>query len=212
MITRIVDIVGWFSWTIRTPTRRWSCGEGTATVGVPREALVMFRKIAFLLLCSVSFSSFAAMTFENTPLPVIDPERFQGTWYSLTSIPTPLDKDWLETVEHYTPRKGGYDVRTTYRKEGEEKLREIKSRLFVPKKGPQGAIKAQFWWPFKVDYTIIAMAPDGSWMVGGQPSKKLLFILSRKPTLPPNVLAEIVERCRQLGYATDKLKSQQHRP
>jgi apolipoprotein D and lipocalin family protein len=152
------------------------------------------------------------MNFDNQPLSVLDSKRFEGKWYSLLSIPTPLDKNWRQTAESYTPREGGYDVHTVYRKVGETKWRTISSRLFVPKHGPQGGLKAQFWWPFKVDYTIIAMAPDGSWMVGGHPKKKLLFILSRTPSLPAKQMEEIVERCKALGYPVEKLKSQEHQP
>jgi apolipoprotein D and lipocalin family protein len=155
----------------------------------------------------------AAMTFENQPLAVLEPQRFEGKkWYSLMSIPTPLDKNWRETAESYTPRKGGYDVHTVYRLKGETRWREISSRLFAPKHGPQGALKAQFWWPFKVDYSILAIAPDGSWMVGGHPKKKMLFILSRTPSLPEATLKSIIQRCRELGYPVEKLTSQEHRP
>lgn len=161
-----------------------------------------------ILLAGAAWAN-AAPTFDNRPVPVIDPSQFAGRWYSLTSIPTPLDKNWRRTVENYTPRPGGYDVHTTYEKNG--RPGEISSRLFVPKKGPQGAIKAQFLWPFKVDYTIIAQAPDGSWMVGGHPTKKLLFILARQPSLPAAELAAIVRRCGELGYPVGKLQSQEHR-
>ena len=49
-------------------------------------------------------------------------------------------------------------------------------------------------------------------MVGGHPKKKLLFILSRNPSLPEDQLAGIVRRCGALGYPIEKLQSQEHRP
>jgi apolipoprotein D and lipocalin family protein len=166
-----------------------------------------------LTLCAFLASTqllFSAMTFTNEPIPVVDYDAYAGKWYSLTSIPTFLDKNWLESIENYTRTKSGYDVVTTYRKEGETKTREIKSKLFTPKEGPQGAIKAQFWWPIKVDYTIIALTKDYS--VVGHPKKDFLFIMSRTPSLPQETLDAIIARCKELGYDTDKLKSQQHRP
>jgi apolipoprotein D and lipocalin family protein len=179
-----------------------------------REARIFGRMtshiVAAILLLAGLSPSFAVMNFDNNPVPEIDPQRFSGKWYSLTSIPTFLDKDWIETIEHYTPREGGFDVHTTYRRDGETKQREISSKLFFPKKGPDGALKAQFFWPIKVPYSIIAFAPDGSWMVGGSPDKKMLFILARRPSLPAKLMAEILARCRELGYATEKLRSQRH--
>jgi apolipoprotein D and lipocalin family protein len=49
-------------------------------------------------------------------------------------------------------------------------------------------------------------------MVGGHPKRKLLFILSRTPSLPADQLQELIQRCRELGYPVEKLKSQEHRP
>jgi len=183
---------------------------------VRRQSTYTFgMKLLFLALSLLAASTIplpAAMNFENQPLPVLEPQRFVGKWYSLMSIPTPLDKNWRETAESYTPRPGGYDVHTVYRRKGETRWREISSRLFIPKHGPEGALKAQFWWPFKVDYSILAIAPDGSWMVGGHPKKKLLFILSRTPSLPEATMKSIIQRCRELGYPVEKLQSQEHRP
>jgi len=41
-------------------------------------------------------------------------------------------------------------------------------------------------------------------MVAG-PDRDYLWILSRTPTLPKTVLDELVEKARQLGFATEKL-------
>ncbi len=151
------------------------------------------------------------MAFSNQPIADIDLKRFDGKWYSLTSIPTMLDKDWLETIEYYTLKEDGtYDVRTTYRKEGKEKLEEITSRLFPGDEGEVGEMKAQFFWPLKVGYRVIDLPDDYSHVVIGHPKEKYLFIMSRNPTMPDEQMAAIIARCEELGYPTDKLKSQEH--
>ncbi len=150
----------------------------------------------------------------NDPVARIDPARFAGKWYSLYSIPTFLDKNWRETTENYTPRTDGtgYDVFTTYRKAGETRVRDIRSTLFSKKGRPDGELGAQFFWPVKVPYLIIELPSDYSYMVGGSPNKKMLFILSPHPTLPEATLEGIVARCKARGYDTEKLTSQEHRP
>ncbi len=163
------------------------------------------------LAAGVIFLTQTAMAFTNEPVAEIDLKKFDGKWYSLTSIPTPMDKDWLETVDIYTLRKDGtYDVLVKYRKEGEEKIRETKSRLFPGESPEVGEMKAQFLWPFKIGYRVIQLADDYSYVVIGHPKEKYLFIMSRTTSLPDGKMAEIVARCRELGYATDKLKSQEH--
>jgi apolipoprotein D and lipocalin family protein len=72
-------------------------------------------------------------------------------------------------------------------------------------------MKAQFIWPIKVDYWVIDLAPDYSYVVVGHPDHKFLFIMSRKPTMPKAEYEEIVVHCKAMGYAVEKLVSQQHK-
>ena len=50
-----------------------------------------------LILAAAVIQLQTAMAFSNEPVESIDLKRFDGKWYSLTSIPTMMDKDWLET-------------------------------------------------------------------------------------------------------------------
>jgi apolipoprotein D and lipocalin family protein len=43
-------------------------------------------------------------------------------------------------------------------------------------------MKAQFIRPYKVDYWIIELADDYSYVVVGHPDHKFLFIITRKPS------------------------------
>jgi apolipoprotein D and lipocalin family protein len=168
---------------------------------------------ATFLGAAFSRNSPAAPAVTNDPVVHIDPARFSGKWYSLSSIPTFLDKNWRQTIEHYTPRPtGGYDVDTTYRKVGETNVRHIRSTLFPTRGEPDGALRAQFFWPIKVPYRIIELPTDYAYMVGGSPDKRMLFILARTPTLPKATLDGIIARCRARGYAVEKLTSQDQRP
>lgn len=56
---------------------------------------------------------------------------------------------------------------------------------------------------------MIELADDYSHVVIGHPDEKYLFIMSRNPTMPVEQMEAIVSRCKDLGYATEKLKSQQ---
>lgn len=167
-------------------------------------------RLGLLAITALIHTQFA-MAFSNQPIADIDLKRFDGKWYSLTSIPTMLDKNWLETIDYYTLREDGtYDVRVTYRKEGKEKLEEVVSRLFPGDEGDVGEMKAQFLWPFKIGYRVIELADDYSHVVIGHPDEKYLFIMSRNPTMPAAKMNAIVARCQELGYETEKLKSQEH--
>lgn len=145
---------------------------------------------------------------ENKPVAHVDLKKFEGKWYSLSSIPTALDKNWRETIENYTwNEKGYFDVFTTYEKVKKNKSESgsIRSKLFLVEGSNNAEMKAQFVWPFKVDYWVVELADDYSYMIVGHPKKKYLFIMSRKPSMDKVQYMQIVERCQNRGYRTDEL-------
>ncbi len=161
--------------------------------------------IAFL-----SFLTIFTGSAPNKTVDHVDLNKFAGTWYSLYSIPTMFDKGSRETTTHYTFDKDGYYNVITTCKEDEGKLHTIKSKIFPDDSNPgNGQMKAQFIWPIKIDYWVIALAPDYSWAVVGHPDYRFLFIMSRKPEMDKNLYYDIVAKCKAMGYPVEKLVSQQ---
>ncbi|MEJ5994316.1 lipocalin family protein [Pedobacter sp. Du54] len=148
---------------------------------------------------------------ENQPVNLIDYKAYEGKWYSLYSIPTLLDKNWKQTIEYYMlVADDHFEVLTTYHKQGKSEESSVKSKLFFDEHKPDGDMKAQFVWPFKAGYWVIELADDYSYVVVGHPDKKYLFIMAREPKIDPELLKEIIERCREIGYDTGSLVSQDH--
>ncbi|MBE9661514.1 lipocalin family protein [Mucilaginibacter myungsuensis] len=146
----------------------------------------------------------------NKPVDKVDLDRFAGKWYSLYSIPTMYDKGSRETTTAYTlTRDGYYKVFTACKKGEEQKSSTYNSKLFTDG-DTDGEMHAQFLWPFKVDYWVIELADDYSYVVVGHPEHKFLFIMSRKPAIDKKLHDEIVGRCKAKGYEVDKLTSQHH--
>ncbi|WP_231427335.1 MULTISPECIES: lipocalin family protein [Pedobacter] len=148
---------------------------------------------------------------ENRPIENIDYKAFEGKWYSLYSIPTLMDKNWKQTTETYTLKDDDhFDVLTTYHKDGKPEEKTITSKLFFDEEKPDGDMKAQFLWPFKVGYWIIEIDADYSYVVVGHPDEKYLFIMAREPKMEADLLVDIIERCREKGYDVSELVSQEH--
>ncbi|WP_443943840.1 lipocalin family protein [Pedobacter sp. AW1-32] len=148
---------------------------------------------------------------KNAPVDKLDLKKYCGTWYSLYSIPTIFDKGSRETTTKYTLNSEGYyDVTTTYKKQNDEKVYSRSSKMFPADDSKNGELKAQFVWPIKVDYWIIELADDYSYVVVGHPDHKFLFIMSRNKSIPKKEYDEIVARCKTKGYAVEKLTNQHH--
>jgi apolipoprotein D and lipocalin family protein len=147
----------------------------------------------------------------NKAVDKVDLSRYAGKWYSLYSIPTMFDKGTRETTTTYTLNKDGYyNVLTTAKKKDDAELQVYKSKLFPIAEQHNAEMKAQFVWPFKVDYWVIDVAPDYSYVVVGHPDHKFLFIMSRKPTMDKKLYEGLVAKCKAMGYPVEKLTSQYH--
>ncbi|MES2810269.1 MAG: lipocalin family protein [Bacteroidota bacterium] len=162
----------------------------------------------FCLIALTIFTAFAPIP--NKPVDKVDVNRFAGKWYSLYSIPTMFDKGTSETTTTYTLNNDGYyNVVTTAKKE-DNKLHTYKSKLFPIAEDGNAEMKAQFVWPFKVDYWVIDLAKDYSYVVVGHPEHKFLFIMSRRPSIDKKLYEGLVAKCKAMGYPVEKLTSQHH--
>jgi len=158
----------------------------------------------------IALTSFTGIS--NKPVERVDLKKFAGKWYSLYSIPTMFDKDTRETTATYTLNSDGYyNVLTCAKKGDDNDIHTYTSKLFPQKEANNAEMKAQFIWPIKVDYWVIDLADDYSWVVVGHPDHKFLFIMSRKPSMDKNLYRQIVERCKEMGYPVEKLKCQDHK-
>ena len=163
-------------------------------------------------LCIMAFVMLTAFAnMPNKTVEKVDLKRFAGKWYSLYSIPTPFDKNSMQTTTTYTLNNNGYyNVFTSGKKSTDDKEHTYTSKLFPVEGTGNSKMKAQFIWPFKVDYWIIDLADDYSYVIVGHPDKKFLFIMSRKPTMDKKLYDELIAKCKAMGYPVEKLTSQQH--
>jgi len=54
------------------------------------------------------------------------------------------------------------------------------------------------------DYLILDIAPDYSWVLVGQPSRKLGWVLARNPAMDAALYTTLLGKLRGFGYDTGK--------
>jgi apolipoprotein D and lipocalin family protein len=138
----------------------------------------------------------------------VDLGRYVGTWYDIASFPQWFSEDCTGTTATYALRDDGeIDVTNRCHKQsldGELDSSEGRARVVEPTSNAK--LEVSFFRPFWGDYWIIDLAPDYSYAVVGHPSRDYLWILSRTPTMAPDVYAGILERLRAQGYELDRLQ------
>lgn len=139
----------------------------------------------------------------------VDLARYCGVWYEIARLPNSFQSDCAgEVTAEYTLLEDG-DLRIVNRcrkANGERKESEGKGRL-AERNGPASRLKVRFapaflsFLPFVWgDYWIIDLATDYSFAVVGEPGRKYLWVLARKPTMEEGTLQGILDRAKAQGY------------
>jgi apolipoprotein D and lipocalin family protein len=170
-------------------------------------------KTAILILMALLGGSAAAVHAApgaDKPLatvPSVDLEKYMGRWFEIASFPQSFQKGCHCTTAEYSMTDKGYvKVVNTCRKDSADgKVKTADGKAFVVPGSGNAKLRVQFFWPFRGDYWIIDLAPDYSYAVVGDPSRKYLWILCRTPQMDETLYKEIVGRTASKGFDVSKL-------
>jgi apolipoprotein D and lipocalin family protein len=141
-------------------------------------------------------------------VPRVDLARYMGDWYEVARYPNRHQRGLVGVVASYRLNDDGtIEVTNTARKGRLDGEQEISTASAWVNDGSNNAKwTVQFFWPFKAPYWIIDLGKDYEYAVVGQPKRKYLWILCRKPQMDPETYAAICKRLRQQGYDPAKLQ------
>jgi apolipoprotein D and lipocalin family protein len=145
---------------------------------------------------------------ELKTVPRVDLGRYVGTWFEIASFPQSFQRGCTATTATYTLRDDGWiEIVNRCRKgspDGPEKV--ARGRARVIDRSTNAKLEVSFFRPFWGDYWIIDLGADYEYAVVGHPGRDYLWILSRTPTIDPELYASIVHRLQAQGYETDRLQ------
>jgi apolipoprotein D and lipocalin family protein len=146
--------------------------------------------------------------------PSVDLARYAGKWYEIARLPNRFQRDCAsDTTATYTLRPDGKVTVVNECRGPDGRLKSAKGTARVASsKEPNTKLKVTFFWPFYGDYWIIDLDPEYRWAVVGEPDRKYLWILSRKPTLDEVLYSQILDRVKNQGYDIGPLLKTRHTP
>jgi apolipoprotein D and lipocalin family protein len=139
-------------------------------------------------------------------VPALNLNQFTVAWYEQARLPEKQEKACQsDNVILYAldDKKNTFEFVVSCRLKGDN----WNSWNFAGKLDPAGSGKLRIKriWPLTSPYLVLAIAPDGSWMVTGTPNHKSLWLLSKTPTIEAEVLSTMEARAQALGYSTSGL-------
>lgn len=144
---------------------------------------------------------------KNDTIKYFDLNRFLGKWYEIARLDNRFERNLHAVTAEYTLRKDGkIRVVNSGHKgspEGPLSMIEGRAKLSAPD-DPQhpGALLVSFFWIFYTPYNILEIDPDYQYALIGGKKQKYLWILSRTPELPREIIQKLLTRARIMGFDT----------
>jgi apolipoprotein D and lipocalin family protein len=147
-------------------------------------------------------------------VPYVDLDRFGGIWYVIASMATSAEEgahDAIELYEIHGP--DDIDVLFHFRKGSfDGPVETIPQQAWVHDEATNAEWRVRPFWPLRLAYLVIDLAPDYRYTVVGHPSKAYVWIMARQPTLDPADRRAIEARLRAQGYDVDRIRDVPQRP
>lgn len=138
----------------------------------------------------------------------VDVDRFMGDWYVIAAIPTIMERDPYNPVEHYEKNPDGTIATTFTYNQGalDGKLKVYHPTGFVVPDSGNAEWKMQFLWPFKSEYLIAYLSDDYQHTIVARNKRDYVWLMSRKPVIDQATFNQLVEKTKALGYDINKLE------
>ncbi|GAA4008285.1 lipocalin family protein [Hymenobacter fastidiosus] len=175
-----------------------------------RRQPVLFTAAAALLGTGVAAFVYARRKLLH-PLPTVphvELKRYMGLWYEVARLPTRYEKDCQHVTAEYRLMPDGKVsiLNTCHKHELQGPIEKVKGTARVVDAETNAKLKVSFFWPFEGDYWILDLDyVDYQYALVGEPGRKNLWLLSRKPHLDRTFRDQLVARGRELGFPTENL-------
>lgn len=174
---------------------------------------MMRRSLFFIHIAILTATLFSAgdgrAAQEPPPLATVqnvDLARYMGAWYEIARFDHFFQKGCLGSSAAYSLLPDGeIEVINRCVNEKDGSVREAKGRAWSVDPGGNARLKVSFFWPFRTDYWIIDLGKEYEYAVVGDPKRKYLWILARKPVMDDVVYKRILDAAARQGFDIDRL-------
>ena len=142
------------------------------------------------------------------PVSHVNLARYMGRWYVIAAIPTRIERDDYDPVEHYRLEPDG-SICTVFRfRVGsfDAPLRTVHSTATVVERSRGGEWRVHLFALFRLQYLVGWLAPDYSEVIVARDARDYVWLMARTPRVSSRAYAAMVRRVAAMGYDVRKLR------
>ncbi|CAM3160260.1 lipocalin family protein [Asticcacaulis taihuensis] len=137
------------------------------------------------------------------PSKAVDLNAYAGLWYEVGRYENPFEAGYEGVTDHYAlTEEGDIKIQATLHKDtADGPERKIPSKAKVVPGSGNAKWKVSFFGPFYLgDYWVMDHAEDYTWTIVGEPTGKLLWVMTRDPHPVLEIWSVLQRRVAELGY------------
>lgn len=139
---------------------------------------------------------------DNSTVRSLDLKRYLGTWYEIARFDHSFERGLTNAKAQYSLNMNGtIKVTNSGIKDGVGKTSVGKAKIT----DQVGLLRVSFFGPFYSDYRVMMLSEDYNYALVGSGNPKYLWILSRSPEVPSDMLKQIVTEAYKRGYNINNL-------
>lgn len=140
------------------------------------------------------------------PITGFELSRYLGQWYEVARIDNRFEKGLVQVSADYSLREdGGVKVVNRGWEGSQGRWKESVGKAYFVESPEKGALKVSFFGPFYGGYNIIKLDDNYQYSLVVGPNKDYLWILSRTPTMPSELLEDYIQFATQYGFERDRI-------
>jgi len=166
-----------------------------------------------LLIASLSLLLAGCLGMPDKVAPVsgFELQRYLGKWYEIARLDHSFERGMSRVTAEYSLREdGGVDVVNRGYLAEDNEWKQAEGKAYFVDNPEQGYLKVSFFGPFYGSYVVFELDPEYGYAFVSGPDLSYLWLLSRTPQLPPEVVDRFVKRASELGFDSEKLIFVEH--
>ncbi len=160
------------------------------------------RGVALCALASV------AGAWAPNPARPVSADVYSGRWYEIARTPNSMQRDCEGPTSDFTGWADGAFLvtETCHRGDPAGPARVVKAKARIVSPSDNARFRMSFFGGLvHQEYWVLDHADDNSWLILATPGGNYVWLMARRPSLPPRALTAATARAESLGYARSRL-------
>jgi apolipoprotein D and lipocalin family protein len=164
-------------------------------------------KTLCLILAVLTLGGCLGMPKNVSPVSGFELDRYLGKWYEIARLDHSFERGMERVTAEYSLREdGGVAVRNRGFLAAKQEWKEAEGKAFFVGEPTVGSLKVSFFGPFYGSYVIFELDKENyQYAFISGPDHSYLWLLSRQPTVEPELLVRFVEQASARGFDSSKL-------